>query len=285
MNIAILLTTFNRKESTLKCLKSLYNARLPNFWNFQIYITDDNSTDGTVDALLWQYPNINIEISNNNLYWARGMNTSWKRALSDFKYDAFLLLNDDVILFENFWFNIKSTHEYCLKHNKIGGIYVSSTLDPFKNRISYGGSILKKSFLRIKTEIVIPTNSPISCQLTNANILLVNSNVVNKIDILDENYIHGIADYDYSLNAISKNFNVYVTPNYGGYCINDHGNNWLNSSYSLKERVKYLYSPKGLAYNEYMYYLLKHFPFYAPIGFALLWLKTFFPFLWTKFKC
>lgn len=284
MKIAVLLTTFNRANQTINCLISLKNAIKPINWDISIFITDDNSSDETVSSIISNFPDINITVSKNNLYWARGMNESWKRALSEFKYDAFLLLNDDVILFENFWFNIKSTHDYCLKYNKVGGVYVCSTLDPFNNSITYGGSILKKYFLRIKTEILIPSITPLTCQLTNANILFVTLNVVNKIGILDDKYIHGIADYDYSLSAISKKIKVYVTPNYGGYCINDHGSNWLNSSYSLKDRIDYLYSPKGLSYKEYCYYLFKHFPFYAPYGIFMLWMKTLFPIFWDKLK-
>ncbi len=284
MKIAVLLTTYNRESKTINCLRSLNNAILPFSWEYNVFITDDNSSDQTVNSIISNFPNINIVVSKNNLYWARGMNESWKRALIDLKYDAFLLLNDDVILFKNFWFDIKSTHDYCLKHNKVDGIYVSSTLDPLNKNISYGGSILIKSFLRIKTQIVIPSIIPTTCQLANANILFVTLNVVKKIGILDDKYIHGIADYDYSLNAISKNIKIYVTPNYGGNCINDHDSNWLSSSYSLKERIEYLYSPKGLSYNEYCYYLFKHFTFYAPYGIFMLWMKTLFPIFWDKFK-
>lgn len=45
--IAILLTVFNRKEKTVKCLQHL-NIQLPlQGYKTDIYLTDDGCTDGT----------------------------------------------------------------------------------------------------------------------------------------------------------------------------------------------------------------------------------------------
>jgi GT2 family glycosyltransferase len=284
MNIAVLLTTYNRKNYTLTCLRSLYHANLPQNWIFDIFITDDNSSDGTVEEVLSFFPKINIEISYSNLYWARGMNNAWKRAINNKNYDAFLLLNDDVVLFENFWFDFFNTHMFCINSNNSEGIYVSSTKDPISEVITYGGLKIKNFLFFIKYLRIIPENKPLSCHLTNANILFIPNSVVNSIGIFDDKFIHGIADYDYTLTANSHKIPIYITPNFGGFCVDDNGKNWLSGSNSLKERISYLKSPKGLAYSEYMYYLKKHFPLYAPIGFLLLWTKTFFPSFWSKLK-
>lgn len=284
MHLAVLLTTFNRKEKTLLCLESLALAKLPNSWSFDIFITDDNSNDGTVEAVMSQLPNVHIEISKENLYWARGMNKSWSRAILKGKYDAFLLLNDDVILHNSFWEDIVSTHHFCINQNNIEGIYVSSTQDAISKQFSYGGRKLIKRVFGIKLLKIEPQNKPIQCQLTNANILFVPMSIVKRIGIFDRKYIHSIADYDYSLTAHAQKIPIYVTPNYGGYCTDDHGVSWLPSNTSLKQRILYLKSPKGLAYNEYCYYLWKHFPLQAPYGIMMLWMKTFFPFVWEKFK-
>lgn len=284
MKIAVLITTYNRREKTLKCLQSLYQARLPANWFFDIFITDDNSSDGTVEEVILNFPDVNIEVSSNDLFWARGMNKSWNKAIEKGEYESFLLLNDDVILRSSFWRDIDYTHQFCINQHNQEGVYVSSTQDAFSKKISYGGRKLIRKFYRFEIEIIKPTNKPIECQLTNANILFIPISVVKSIGIFDEKYIHGIADYDYSLTAYSSKIPIYVTPNYGGFCTDDHGTNWLPSNYSLKERIKYLKSPKGLAYRQYTYYLWKHFPFYTPYGIILLWMKTFFPQLWVKFK-
>jgi GT2 family glycosyltransferase len=283
-SVGVLLTTFNRKDKTLACLESLHSANLPDFLKFDIYLTDDNSTDGTVELLKKKFPRINIDVSNSFLYWARGMNVSWKRAINAKKYDAYLLLNDDVVLSRNFWYDILETHSYSLKTKNKEGVYVSTTIDPITKKITYGGSKLKFIFFGFNLLKITPDIKPIECEITNANILFVTKSVVDQLGVFDEMYIHGFADYDYSLSARKLNFPIYVTPNYGGFCINDHGKNWLPQETKLKDRISFLYSPKGLAYREYRYYLKKHFPIQTPYYILMIWMKTFFPFIWDKVK-
>ena len=57
---AILLTTFNRKTITLKCIDSVIRNLDYDKANFDIYITDSNSSDGTIDAINELNYNINI---------------------------------------------------------------------------------------------------------------------------------------------------------------------------------------------------------------------------------
>ena len=46
---AVLISSFNRKEKTVNCLRSLYNSfyKYSNHFNFDIFLVDDNSTDAT----------------------------------------------------------------------------------------------------------------------------------------------------------------------------------------------------------------------------------------------
>jgi GT2 family glycosyltransferase len=284
MLIAVLLTTFNRKKKTLECLQSLYSAQLPPDWEIKVFLTDDNSTDDTVEEVLTSFPDVDIEVSQGDLFWARGMNVSWRRSMRHGRADAYLLLNDDVVLYPDFWQNIQYTNSYCLEKHSSQGLYVCSTQDANSLEITYGGRIVSNLMFKIESILINPTDFPQPCQITETNILYVPSNVVEQIGVFDDNYVHGLADYDYSLTAYSQNIPIYVTPNFGGICENDHGPNWLSSDFSFKQRLQYLKSPKGLAFKEYKYYLKKHFPYYAPIGVILLLLKTFFPIFWDKFK-
>lgn len=60
--------------------------------------------------------------------------------------------------------------------------------------------------------------------LTNANILLIPKQVVEKIGIFHEGYIHGGADYDYSLTAQRNNIPTFATAHVCGKCEFDHMN-------------------------------------------------------------
>ena len=91
--IAAILTCFNRKEKTRKCLESLFRI-LP---DCDVYITDDGSTDGTNEMLHKYFPQVYVVSGNGNLFWSRGMYTAWKEAVKG-NYEYYLWLNDDIEL-------------------------------------------------------------------------------------------------------------------------------------------------------------------------------------------
>jgi GT2 family glycosyltransferase len=285
--IAILLTCHNRKEKTSNCFKSLYKAiSLSKFEiKFDIYLVDDGSTDGTSDEITKHFPEINIIKGSGNLYWAGGMRLAWETALKkDQNYGSFILLNDDVILAENFLIDLLNTHKYCLEHFNRPGIYVCSTKNMINSKISYGGTLILKKRIRVKSVRINPSVIPVPCSMANANILMVTSAVVSSIGILDSKFKHFFADYDYTYSASKQGIPVLICPGFGGYCTYDHGNRWMSSGSTLKDRINYLYSLKGLSYREQLYFLKKNFKYQVPYNFVMLWLKTIFPFIWDKFK-
>lgn len=282
--IAVLLTCHNRKDKTLACLASLFEAKIPSNCLFDIFLTDDGSTDGTENAVKELYPQVNVLKGDGSLFWAGGMRLAWRAAIQRKSYDVYLLINDDVRLHENFLINLIETDKYSLQETGKRGIYSGATVDEKTGKVSYGGIRIKSHHFVMKSQLLPVKKTPQKCEITNANILWVSKQVVESIGILDEHYTHGIADYDYSLEAHKKNIPVLLAPFIGGFCSNDHGKNWQQATKPLKDRIAYLKSPKGLAYSEYLYYIRKHFPLFLPYSFAMLWLKTFFPFIWDRFK-
>ena len=282
--IAVLLTCFNRKEKTLSCLHSFFEANKPNGYEFDIYLVDDGSTDGTSEVVKEKYPDVTIIKGNGSLFWAGGMRMAWRTALKNKEYDAFLLLNDDVVLHKDFLDNLIKTEEFAISKDNKTGIYSAATIDDVTKKTTYGGYKIKTNHFVVRNELLEPKNKPQECEQTNANILWISKDTVNAIGIFDEHYTHGIADFDYSLRAAKKGIPVYLAPSYGGVCLHDHGKPWRSSDVSLKERIAYLKSPKGLAYKEYLYYIKKHFPLFLPYSFVAIWMKTFFPFLWENYK-
>lgn len=281
---AVLLTCHNRKNKTLSCLTSFFEAELPNNHQFDIFLTDDGSNDGTYEAVMEQFPEVNITRGDGSLFWSGGMRLAWETALAYDKYDSFLLLNDDVVLEKDFLSNLMKAERFAL--NEIGrkGIYSGATIEEGSDEVSYGSSKIRKNHFIVRFDMLAPKEIPQRCEITNANILWVDNSVVEEIGILDKKYTHGIADYDYSLKAHKRGIPVYLAPNVCGMCSNDHGNNWKSSSVPLKDRISYLKSPKGLAYNEYLYYIRRHFPLFLPYSFVMLWMKTLFPSLWDNYK-
>lgn len=282
MKIAILLATFNRREKTVSCIKSLLAQKLTSKIEFEIFLTDDSSSDQTVEAVLNLWPDANVIHGSGSLFWAGGMRSSWNAALKH-HFDFYLLLNDDTILAPNAIQVLVNSYKRILQSQGLPSVIVGSTSDTENGKISYGGKKLTSKY-KITYAEVFSENEILACDLGNANIMLVPHEVVEKIGILSSAYSHGIADYDYTLQAKRNGCGVFVAPGILGICTDDHGNNWKSQETSLSERIKFLKSPKGLAYTEYLHLTKKFFPISLPETIIKLWLKTLFPVIWDKFK-
>jgi GT2 family glycosyltransferase len=279
--VSVLLTCYNRRDLTDRCLSSfLYAIQNVQDVTFKIYLVDDNSSDGTAELIKNKYPEVNIIHGIGSLFWAGGMRLAWKSALdSGNKYDGYLLVNDDVEFIDSFWNNISFTQQWCKERYGQDGIYIMSVKDKKTNSFTYGGYNFKKMLFKHQTVPVYPsTDFPVPCQVSNANILYVSADVVKNIGIFDSHFTHSLADFDYTLRASEKKIPVIVCPDYGGFCHNDHIDK-LSLSIPLNMRIKHLYSIKGIALNEYLYYLRKHFWWKAPYAFVALWVDVLFPFL------
>ena len=62
MRVAALYTCFNRKEKTIKSLGYLYEAQKSSKHNIElsVYLTDDNSSDGTSAAVASKFSDVKI---------------------------------------------------------------------------------------------------------------------------------------------------------------------------------------------------------------------------------
>ncbi|RZK17706.1 MAG: glycosyltransferase family 2 protein [Pedobacter sp.] len=282
MKIAVLLATFNRKDKTIACLKSLLSQKFSFKVEFEVFLTDDSSSDGTAEAVAQIWPDANILHGSGKLFWAGGMRNSWNEALKC-GADFYLLLNDDTLLKGHAIQALLESYEKILEEKQLQSIVIGSTSEFENNTISYGGKKLISKY-KINYSDVYSEEDVLECDLGNANIMLVPDSVVERIGILSSAYSHGIADFDYTLNAKRHGFGVHVAPGILGACSDDHGNNWKSQKTTLSERIKFLKSPKGLAYKEYLHLTRKFFPMSLPETFVKLWLKTFFPVIWDKFK-
>ncbi|WP_222983936.1 glycosyltransferase family 2 protein [Flagellimonas meishanensis] len=276
--LAVLLTCFNRREKTIAALSALFKAyeNSGKNWNISVYLTDDGSSDGTSEAVKTNFPDVNILQGDGSLYWAGGMRNSWGQAVKG-DYDAYLLMNDDTNIYPHVFEAVAQTHEFTVSNYGQGGVYVGTTVDSVTKKISYGGSVFRNRFMATMRRVK-PEDKPVPCQLGNANIMWVSKNVVDQIGILSEGYVHGMADFDYTLKAVKKKIPVMIMPGIIGECINDHSNKYLKFfKLPLKERFRMLYNPIGFDFISQSHHMRKHFPLRFPLFLATGYFKVLFP--------
>ncbi|MBZ5583965.1 MAG: glycosyltransferase, partial [Acidobacteriia bacterium] len=137
MRIAVLLTCYNRRQSTILCLTCLGKQELPPKTNIATYLVDDGCTDGTALAVSERFPGVRIVTGDGTLYWCGGMRRAWAEAMPA-NYDAYLWLNDDTLLVPAALKTLTAAYESVTALGK-AGIIVGSTCDPETGQLSYGG--------------------------------------------------------------------------------------------------------------------------------------------------
>lgn len=95
----IITTGFNNKPDIKNTLKQLSSQTCR---EFKIVYVDDNSTDGTVEMIQNEYPDVIILHGNGNLWWSGANNKAIKYILKecDLEDDNILLLNN-YLYFDN----------------------------------------------------------------------------------------------------------------------------------------------------------------------------------------
>lgn len=244
MKIAALLTCFNRKEKTDKCLSSLFNI----LKNIDVYLVDDNSKDGTFELISNKYPEVKLIKGNGQLFWNRGMHLAWVEALKR-NYDFYLWLNDDIELYPFFINELLNCEQYGNNQCIVSGLIEDINS---KGNIIYGGSDEKKNLLQ-------SDSIPKEIKYMNGNVVLVPKYVVNKIGILDPKFHHDLGDVDYGLTAIENGIKVFCTriPIAAGYSNNYCRVRKWNTN--IINRFKKLYSPLGSNPKINFYFRKKHF--------------------------
>lgn len=86
--VSIIIVNYNQKQMTLDCLKSLKSIT---YTNYEIILVDNNSHDGSAEAVIKQYPKVKILKNSENKGFAGGNNVGLKESTGDY----ILLLNND----------------------------------------------------------------------------------------------------------------------------------------------------------------------------------------------
>lgn len=272
--IAILLTVFNRKEKTIQCLHNIKAQQLPTDIQTNIYIVDGGSTDGTVETVKKNFPEVHIKTANG-LFWNRGMIEAWKMAGNS--YDYYLWLNDDTFIHKD----CISTLLYVSTQKRDKAIIMGSTTDTQGNGIlTYGG--------RDETgKVAQPSDDgPVPVVMMNGNIVLVPQVVYRQLGTLDPYFTHARGDFDYGLRARKAGIAMWQAGHPLGECdLHERIDAWCDPEIPLGKRWKLMHRPNGMPPKEIFYLERRHYGLgIALFHYCTIHARCLFPSIWIKFK-
>lgn len=94
MKLTISIVNWNTKEHLTDCLRSLLES---DFKDFEIFVVDNNSSDGSCEAVRKLFPAVNLISNTDNLGFGKANNQAIKKANGEY----ILILNPDIIFYKD----------------------------------------------------------------------------------------------------------------------------------------------------------------------------------------
>lgn len=271
--IAVLLTAFNRREKTLRCLDRLYSQIPVENVFVDVYLTNDGCTDGTPEAVKEQFPKVHIINGDGKLFWNRGMWTAWNAASANEDYDYYMWLNDDTFFYKDAVLSLVNAAEQT--NNQ--AIIIGATVDSLtRQMLTYGG--------RLKGNGIAPVNGKLTeVDYFNGNIVLVSTSVYHVLGNLDYYYTHSKGDFDYGLRAKKAGIKMYQVGIALGECdAHEYIDKWCDPQVPLRQRWKAMMRPNGMPPREIFHLEKQTNILKAILHYFTIILRCFLPSLWVR---
>ena len=204
-NIAIIIVNWNGQRFLKDCLDSINKQ---NYRNFDIFLVDNNSTDGSLE-IARNYKNIKVIRNKQNLGFARGNNVGIKRALKE-GYKFIVLVNYDTVADESWLENLVKRAE----HNPEIGAVQSKILLSSSNCInttggelhflgfSYCGNYKSKDIYHDVGDIPLFSGASV----------LISAEALKKAGLFDESFFMYMEDADLSWRIRQLGYKIMFEP-------------------------------------------------------------------------
>lgn len=252
LTIAVLMTAFNRRDTTLRALRGLVDQKLPSSVKLCTYVVDDGSTDGTAESVRAAHPEVNLLHGNGSLFWTGGMHLADSVAWSA-SPDYLLWLNDDVDLCADAVAVLLESARACGNE----AIVVGAVLDPSTSGVTYGA--YRRINRPLDLQIMMPNGQLQDADTMNGNVVLIPAAVRRAVGSPDLTFSHNMADMDYAFRARGLCYRVVLAPTAIGRCALNLGKNrWQDATLPLRERLALVRSVKGLPPREWWHFTRRH---------------------------
>jgi len=238
--LSIIVLSYNTKDLTLKCLQTIFENKgsiKPEVW-----VVDNNSTDGSCEAIKKKYPQVSLIKSDKNLGFSGGNNLALKKINSSYS----LLLNSDTELLPGALDNLIESagiNDFAVASCKI--INKDGSLQPNAGELpSFFPMFIWLSGLDDIVRKIWPVNSYQSADKSyylgekevgwvSGSVMLIRKDVFEDIGYLDEKIFMYGEDVEFCLRAKKAKFKIGWTEKAeiihlgGGSSLSPRYNQWV----------------------------------------------------------
>lgn len=214
MDISVIVVSFNTKGLVLDCLASVFETIKD--ISFEVWLVDNNSTDGTVGAVRKAYLDVAIIENEENLGFAAANN----QALRQMNGRYALLLNSDTVLTKGAVRELYEFMEYTPEAGMACGQLVNQDGSK-QNSIASFPSLLtllaNETALRILMPYRFPSKrrdyaSPIEVDSGIGACLMVRKEAIDDVGFFDERYFFFFEETDWAYRMKRNKWAMYFVP-------------------------------------------------------------------------
>ena len=252
MDISIILVNYKTKDLTINAIKSVFEKTQG--IDFEIFVVDNNSQDGSIEAIEKEFPNINIIKNTVNAGFGAANNIAIKQANG--KY--ILCLNTDTLLINN---AIKIMYDFMEKEENQNVAVCGSVL--FNKDLTLGicggnfpnvteifwkvglRNIFKRKYLKYKLTLTadqIGDQSNID-YVTGADIFFRKS-VLDEVGLFDENFFMYFEETDLCKRIRDNGYDIKIIKDAKIIHLEGQSNNNILKKKKLSKQSEFYYFRK-----------------------------------------
>ena len=200
--VAIIIVNWKQYELTKSCLSTLKSSK---FNDFQIILIDNESNQKDLNDLKNQFDQVKTFTSEKNLGFTGANNIGINYAIKN-QFEYVMLLNNDTEIDKNF---INPLLEAFQKYNKLGAVQpVIMNFYQNKKVWNAGGNLNK--FFGYTSVIKKPKYINRKIDWITGCCILIKTEVIKKVGLLDENFFAYYEDVDWSIRIKKAGYDLAV---------------------------------------------------------------------------
>lgn len=273
MDLSIIIVSWNVKEKLKDNLRALYESQ--NI-NFEVFVVDNNSADGTCEMVKKYYPKVKLISNRENLGFAKANNQAIK--LSSGRY--VLLLNPDMRVFDDTLSNIFSwmnAHE----HAWVAGCRLIDESARIIKQVRRFPALMDQLAVILKIPHLFPGvldkylkndfdySKSASVDSIRGGFFMIRKQAIETIGLLDERFFLWFEEVDYCRRVKEAGGEIWYMPT--AECIDLMGQSFKQVNLAVKQKY---FRDSMLKYFKkwqpgYEYWILR---LAWPVGLLIVWL-------------
>jgi GT2 family glycosyltransferase len=255
--VGIVITSWNSKQDTLECLRSVYQIQ---YSDFEVVVVDNGSKDGSADAIAAEFPQAALLCNSANAGFCIANNAGIRRAAAD-GAEYFMILNNDTVV------------DPCIIRQLRGVLDADSGLGAVSPLIEYYDSPGRLQFDGVIVDWAnggmfgayrgrqMPQDGTLrATDFVSWCAVMFPVRVLDRVGFLDENFFAYYEDVDWSLRCRSAGF---ATRIYSKILVRHKGSRSSGGEYS--STVFYYF------YRNRLFFMRKHAPALRKLQFSILY--------------